>query len=188
MSGPVLSGPWQGMGRTISVDSVTTLGRESGSCTRHTSRHHGSMSNGERRLILAIVERAMDDAAGKGIPKGHQPGINLAARRRAHHWLTTDYDGQGSVIWWCRLPGLDPEPIREAIARRLDRDSVSPLNGRKLLKTKDLGEMGSLGTPSKRQDRVLPSDHTQSGVRAARQVSLWTLGEKSEYSESFTRC
>lgn len=117
----------------------------------------------EIRLLAAIISRALDDAAGRGITKP-TPFRIKNFRRDAIQWLTqTRWNGVGSLTWYCRTAGIDPEPIRASIRERLKRDAEPPLNGRKPFKTKDLGERDSLPLPLKRQDRVFPSDRKNSG-------------------------
>ena len=73
--------------------------------------------NGERKLILAIIENAILDSK-TDLFKIKDPDVRAREREQKHRadeWLRSDSESEKSFNWYCRLLDMDPEWARKKI-------------------------------------------------------------------------
>jgi len=71
---------------------------------------------GARRLLAAVLDRALKDAFGPGENRG--AACTIAERERAIEWFNDDGRGPGTFRWVCALLELDAGAVRHSMNRR----------------------------------------------------------------------
>lgn len=73
------------------------------------------MSTPEKRLLLAVLARALEDACGNG-----RHGARKNTREEANEWVESDSIKKWSFLWICEHVDLDPVLVRNELVKRLD--------------------------------------------------------------------
>lgn len=76
----------------------------------------------ERTLILAIIQRAVEDTQIN--PLNFKSKHRISKKRRVEmqriredtiQWFSSEYEGEYSLRWWCQLIELDAEWVRRKV-------------------------------------------------------------------------